>query len=87
VSDQRDAAAYLLTQQDLAARFLRVESLSETEPAPIVRAVRDNTKDIENLRVDNDKEHQSIRRQVYFFLAAVAGAVLSAIGIRYGALG
>jgi hypothetical protein len=87
VSDHRDAAAYLLTQQDLAVRFLRIESLSETEPSPIVRAVRDNTKDIENLRTDNDKEHQSIRRQVYFFLAAVAGAVLSAIGIRYGALG
>jgi len=87
MSDHRDAAAYLLTQQDLAVRFLRIESMSETEPSPIVRAVRDNTKDIENLRIDNDREHQTLRRQVYFFLAMTAGAVGGAIGIRYGVLG
>lgn len=73
-----------VTPDEMWTRFLRVESMSETDPSPIVRAVRDNTKDIENLRVENEREHRTIRLQVYFFLAAVAGAIATVVAVRTG---
>jgi hypothetical protein len=77
--------AYGVTAEEFYRDFRDVANLVGSRP--IVTAVHENEKAIENLRVDNDKEHRTIRLQVYFFLAVTAGAVLSALGIRYGVLG
>lgn len=73
-----------MTVQEFFDRFRRVESLSETDPSPIVRQVRDNTKTLENHYKENEDDHKRLRFQVYFFMAAVAGAVGAALAIRNG---
>lgn len=75
-----------LTVKEFFDRFRRVETLSETDPSPIVRAIRDNTKALENLRLENEEDHKRLRLQVYFFMAAVSGAVGAALAIRNGVI-
>lgn len=76
-----------VTPREFYDRFVKVETMSEVDPPPIVRKVRDLARDHAEYVEQNEKEHRSIRLQVYFFLAAVAGAIGAGISIRFGVLG
>jgi len=83
--DDADRSAYSVSPEEFYRDFRDVANLVGTRP--IVSQVHELDKALENLRIDNDKEHRTIRLQVYFFLATVAGGVIASVGIRYGVLG
>lgn len=84
-AQHRKNPAYEVTDEEFYRDFRDVANLIGARP--IVTAVHELDKALENLRIDNDREHRTIRLQVYFFLATVAGGIIASVSIRYGVLG
>lgn len=82
MGDGSDHLAYGVTAEEFYRDFRDVANLVGTRP--IVTVVHELEHQQETDRANNDKEHKTIRLQVYLYMAAVAGALGTLIALRLG---